>query len=437
MEQAKPMFAVNVGNETRIEVYGGYKEIGGNCIAILDRDKKIIFDNGIRFWILRKFYRGRVTPLGSGELRSIGAIPPTEVFDGAEALYISHLHLDHVGLLGPLPSGLTIKVPSYKMLEVLSKWYERTTTWLRDLPPNIGATVREVETLRSDENDIIAIPISHSAYPSVAFVYQGSEVTIFYSGDLRLDPPVHGLIGCNIEEVLQDLGVSVDVAIIEGTNIGLSDTIFLGPTEFKLALTSIALDAELLLLSLDSMDLEALMTILLIGDEIGRDVVIASHRIMDMFSVYAERILDKGVKAPLYAIETGKPPPLPIDSISIREDVLKEPNRYILIQDPVCLLEMLRKIRLWDEKSDLVGSIAIFTDPEPKEVKEIEEEVIRRWLCMFGITPMRLTLSGHYPPYHFGRLMRILKPRVLIPVHTRFPDVLCKLHARYTHSARN
>ena len=97
----KPQLTLTEGSIT-LKVYGGYREIGGNCIVIKDKDRKIIFDNGIRFQVLKKYYRGRIQPLGINELRSISAIPPLEVFEGIDALYISHFHLDHLGLLGSM-----------------------------------------------------------------------------------------------------------------------------------------------------------------------------------------------------------------------------------------------------------------------------------------------------------------------------------------------
>jgi len=49
--------------KVKIRVYGGLNEIGGNCVVIEDGDRKIVFDNGIRFSLLRKFYGGRIEPL--------------------------------------------------------------------------------------------------------------------------------------------------------------------------------------------------------------------------------------------------------------------------------------------------------------------------------------------------------------------------------------
>ena len=84
-----------------------------------DRDRKIIFDNGIRFQVLRRYYRERISPLGVNELRSIEAIPPLSVFEGADAVYMFHFHLDHLGLLGALPPGVRVHVPSIELLMVI------------------------------------------------------------------------------------------------------------------------------------------------------------------------------------------------------------------------------------------------------------------------------------------------------------------------------
>jgi hypothetical protein len=59
----EPLYRLAQGS-TSIEIYGGYREIGGNCAVIRDGDRKLVLDNGIRFSILRKYYRGGLQPPG-------------------------------------------------------------------------------------------------------------------------------------------------------------------------------------------------------------------------------------------------------------------------------------------------------------------------------------------------------------------------------------
>jgi ribonuclease J len=59
----EPLYRFTQGSIS-IEIYGGYREIGGNCAVIRDGDRKLVLDNGIRFSILRIYYRGGLQPLG-------------------------------------------------------------------------------------------------------------------------------------------------------------------------------------------------------------------------------------------------------------------------------------------------------------------------------------------------------------------------------------
>jgi len=200
----KPQLTISEESLT-VEIYGGYGEVGGNCILVRDRDRKIIFDNGIRFQVLRKYYRGRIQPLGINELRSIGAMPPLNIFEDVDAIYISHFHLDHLGLLGALPPGVKVCTSSTDILEVIEDWCRGSPTWLAEVPHRLNVVVKEFSAYRMDELGVIPIPVSHSAYPSYAFLYKGYDKTLFYSGDLRVDSPLKSR-----SDTLSNIGKAID-----------------------------------------------------------------------------------------------------------------------------------------------------------------------------------------------------------------------------------
>ena len=56
-----------------VRVIQGSREIGGNCIWIKDRDRVLVFDQGIRFSALRTYYSYRIEPKGIPELRQVNA----------------------------------------------------------------------------------------------------------------------------------------------------------------------------------------------------------------------------------------------------------------------------------------------------------------------------------------------------------------------------
>lgn len=414
-----------------LEVYGGYGEIGGNCIVIKDGNRKIAFDNGIRFSVLRRYYRGRIQPLGPSELRSLEAIPPLKAYEEIDALYISHLHLDHLGLLGALPPGTKVYVPSIKSLAIVEGWYRASPTWLAELPHRLNVEVLEAEPYREDEQSVIPVPVSHSAYPSYAFVYKGSDRTVLYSGDLRVSGPLSPELDTvkSLERALK--GLKVDLAMLEGTNIGEPETP-IGPDEFKGVLNRAMMDAELIMISIDPLDLELLSAVLRLAGLNGRTPIIASPRVLEALPLLLEGGLLPEGSAIVAASELEEPPPIPLKIISIREEALKAPGSHVIVQDPVGFLEMLRKMKLWGEELPKNG-VAILTTPEPLEAEaEVEEETLAAWLYSLGVQTYRLRPSGHYYPHELRRLLNAIKPAKLIPIHTNRPDLLLALTSLLT-----
>lgn len=422
----KPQLTITEGSIT-IEIYGGYGEIGGNCIVIKDRDKKIVFDNGIRFQVLRKYYRGRIHPLGVNELKSIGAIPPLNVFENADAIYISHFHLDHLGLLGALPPGVKVYVPSIELLEIIEEWYRMSSTWLAELPHKLHTDIVELKPYQEDEYGVIPIPVSHSAYPTYALVYNGYDRTVFYSADLRVNSPLGPRIDTirSIESVLVDR--STDIALLEGTNIGGIETP-IGPEELKSILNRILMESELVIISIDPLDFELLTTVSKLASLNGRTVVISSSRLVDILP-YWLNIFDIGDAELAIAIELEKPSLAPVNHVSLKHDVLANPNNYVVVQEPLGFLEMLRQVKIWGGKLPR-NAIAILTTPEPLEAEyEVEEETLAYWLYSLGVQVYRIRLSGHYYPHELRNILNVVKPKKLIPIHTRNPSLMHNLVA--------
>ena len=410
----------------KVKVYGGLNEIGGNCVVVEDGDRKLVFDNGIRFSVLRRFYGGRVEPLGPSELRSVGVIPPSEVFENAVAVYVSHLHLDHAGLLGTIPPDVVIKVPDSRILgETLASWYGRSGSWLASVPPRSTATVEDLTPMVEDENGVVAVPVSHSSYPAYAFPYRGGDATVFYSGDLRFEP----LTGLNrrLDRVVEGLNVDeVDVALLEGTNFG-SGQAPVTPSTFSELLSLLFKEYELVAVSIDPLDLEMFTATVNLSKLYGRSLVVGSRRLL--WAIEELEKIAPWMLEDLYVIEErGIQLPFQAELISLADEVLKRPGDYVLAIDPVGLLQILRKLKEWEESVDLAGSAVVLTDPEPREsLKEAEEEALKAWFKAFGVHSFRLRLSGHYLPHHFRHIVETLKPRDLIPIHTEEAKLMDKL----------
>jgi len=414
-----------------VEVYGGFGEVGGNCIVIRDGDRKLVFDYGIRYGVMRKYYGGRIEPLGPVEMIRLGVAPNPEVSENAQALYVSHLHLDHVGLLSTTYPLTPIVFPDKDIARAtIGAWYEKSPRWLAYVLPKHWDSVSSAKVLGEDKNSVIAIPVSHSAYPALAYMYMGKDAIVFYSGDFRLHPLVQ--LFPSLEESLQKLGVdSVDVAIIEGTNIG-NPSSFMTRSGFEETLLNSIKTFDGVIVSVDPYDLESVLYIYKVAEENQRDIVIASERIYWMLRVIYEK-MPQHINKTLTTSETSKrPPPIPLNSISLVNEVFKYMKKYIIIAEPVHLLEHLRKLKVQGKEIDLTNTIALLLDPEPREtIREVENKVLIQWLKMFGVQSQRVRLSGHYQPQQLKQIIQILRPKHLIPIHTEEPELMLRLFEKY------
>lgn len=418
-------------DKVKIKVYGGFNEIGGNCIVIEEGSRKIVFDNGIRFPIIKKWYGGRIEPLGASELRAIRAIPPLEVFQGASTLYISHFHLDHAGLLSSIPHEVSIMVPSISVLDkTLKSWYKTSQNWLAYVSPDYTTQIKEIESKKEDENRVMAIPVSHGCFPAYSFLYYGDDLTIFYSGDFRFEPLTN--LVPQFDEILRELGIEgVDIALVEGTNFS-ADYAPITTTMFREHLSLILREKELVSVSIDPLDLETFLTTLELSLLLGRDLVIGSERLLWMIDEI-EKLKPEALDKIYISEELQVPTPLLTKNVSLVNDVFKNPENYVVLIEPVGLLQILRKLKIWGESLNLTGSVVVLTDPEPKEsIKEVEERALRAWLRGFGIQTFRLRLSGHYLPHQFSQIINALKPKRLIPIHTEETELIIRLFQKFT-----
>jgi ribonuclease J len=200
--------------------------------------------------------------------------------EGASAVYISHLHLDHVGLLLTIDPSTRVVLPDRDVARAtIGTWYERSQRWLAYVVPRWSSTA-SAKLLSQDENSVVAIPVSHSAYPAASFLYFGRGGTFFYSGDIRLQALVQ--LHPPLEEVLEKLGVDrVDVAVVEATNIGGRATPITRSAFDEIVRNSVGV-FDGVAVSIDPHDLESLLYLYRVSEESGRYVVVASERIFWM-----------------------------------------------------------------------------------------------------------------------------------------------------------
>ncbi len=414
-----------------IEILSGENSIGGNFVRIRDGDKTLVFDQGIRFDIMNRYYSMHITPQGIAELRRLGVIPKQEWYGDVSSIYISHMHLDHLGLLHNIPSEACVYLPSLSVYEDMKERWENSPSWLSLITGRYFLEIREIKPLEEDENGVISLPVSHSAYPAYAFLYFGREETILYTGDLRVDSFLKKerfleLLGEDLLKYLEENpDVRVDTLIIEGTNIG-SNRAPISPDDVVNMIRRIALSQKPsqapLLFTLHSLDLEYAYLVLEISKELEFECYVASAQIAKLLERMPELPMEMNLVEDFVRYPTIREK-VPLEEISGNSIILISHRDIVdLMRDP-------------SFRSAMKSPVAILSEPEPEIEEALEYDVIANWLSAMGVQHYRMRASGHYYPYQLAHIMSVMRPRNVRPIHTRFPDLLKRLVSASYRSA--
>ena len=203
----------------KLIIHRGSNEIGGSCLELQSRESRILLDFGM------PLVDADGQPIDSNIIRKQsqtsliqkGLLPRIEGLYGNEkpiidAILISHPHPDHYGLL----SFVDEQIPVYmsrgcKKLIELSYFFKQTDCNLKN--------VRTVDTWQSFSIGNFTITpylVDHSGFDSLAYLIEGEDKRIFYSGDFR----GHGRKSIVFDNMVKDPPPNIDYLILEGSTIG-------------------------------------------------------------------------------------------------------------------------------------------------------------------------------------------------------------------------
>jgi len=405
-----------------IKILNGANSIGGNFIRIEDGDKIIIFDQGIRFDIMSQFYSGFIVPRGVSELRNIGVLPKPEWYEGVNGIYISHMHLDHLGALSNIPQETKVKIPSMAVYKEMEEKWGASPTWLSLIPRKYYVEVEELKPLQTDENNVMAVPVSHSAFPAYALIYFGKNENILYTGDFRIESFLNQNQFREINEsddlftfLEENRDIKIDSLIIEGTNIG-SDRIPITPDEATKIIKKLATNRKQILATLHSLDVEYAYMLMSMAEDMKMQVAIASIPLTKLL----ERIPKLPVKPKV--IEEYVDYLTPFETTTIEDT---EEKTLILVSYRE-IVDLIKDLNLTGNLSR--DCLAIISEPEPEMEEGSEYTVIANWFSIMGIESYRIRASGHYYQYQLNTILDKIKPQKDVKiVHTEKPRLLLRL----------
>ena len=404
-----------------VKILSGFNSIGGNFIRIEDGDRTLIFDQGFRFDIMARYYSGFISPTGLAELRELGVLPQAEWYRDADAIYITHMHLDHLGALSNIPIETKVYLPSLTIYQDMEERWRTSPSWPSLIPRKYYTELEEIKPLEMDENDVTAIPVSHSAYPAYALLYHGSDKTVLYTGDFRIESFL------TQEEFKQLTGgldlltylrenpdLKIDTLIIEGTNIGSERTPLL-PRDALEIITRIASSHRPIIATLHRLDLEYVHALLKIAEFLDLEGYLTSPSMVKML----EKIQRPGVK--LKVLEEYMDYPTLMEKTSLED--LEEAS--LILTSYRDIIDILRDLR---SRDSLKGQpVAILSEPEPEREEHIDYGAFANWLQRLAIQTYRIRASGHYYSYQLSEIIKIIKPKETKPIHTSRPNLLARM----------
>lgn len=391
----------------KVEVLSGNRSIGGNFVRVEDGDRVLIFDQGIRFDVMKRFYAGFIAPRGLRELREIGAVPRVEWYNGAGAIYISHMHLDHLGLLSNIPARVEVYVPNLGVYELLEEKWSSSPSWLSMVPRKHYLKLCGLKPMEVDRNGVAALPVSHSAFPAYAFLYFGSDKTVLYTGDFRVEgfldreefEEVRG--GPGMLDYIRENNIKVDVLVIEGTNLGSAKPP-ISPAEEHAMIVKILEGHSLVVSTAHPLDFEHAYFMM----KTDRPVYIASDSIAKFMEAAPQlpsepKLLAEYVKAPL-KFEASSMEELGDDSLVVAS--------YYEVVD---LLRDLASNNLLPK-----NAAVLISEPEPRIEEAQAYEAMMNWFMNLGVQAYSMRVSGHYYPYQLKKIIDVIRPKEVLLVHT-------------------
>ena len=393
----------------RINILRGQDQIGGSIIEVYTENTRIILDAGAN--------------LGEGRLHAfVPKIPG--LFSGKpsrDAVFVSHYHSDHMGLLKYVLPGIPIYMgrDAYNIAKAMTEYKGRT---LDCTPTFMDAGVPVVV------GDISLTPVlcDHSAYGSFMFLIRACGKTVLYSADFRSTGRM------DFSALLEELP-EVDALITEGTTLSRGPD-FHEPAEQELedfAVETLKGHKGPALVYLSAQNIDRIVTAYYAARRTGRRFVMdeltavaaeaagvkikgsvlrASHSLADLGEIVATGAGGIGArgKGSLFG-EHRRAKKFP--AVSERK-AFSSPD-FMLCVTPQSLIN-IRKVA---HRSSFKDSVLFIARRETEILKPAASAFISFMKSIGAEVPV-LHTSGHADSNTIDRLIRDVRPSAIIPVHT-------------------
>jgi len=391
----------------RIRFYGGVGVIGSTKVVVEQDGWRVVLDMGLDIPGREGLVRSPLRPAPGSELRTrlrLGEAPAIDGLyrpeavtgsgvagaagDGRTAVFISHGHIDHVGLLGWVDPSVPIRAAEETArmlgaLEAAGQGLEGGPAAVEPMPEGEPVAVGPLVVER--------YAVDHDIPGASGFLVHTDAGVVAYSGDLRL----HGRHP-ELTERFAERARGARALVMEGTTLTGDPRIVLRPeSEVEAAFDdALARTPSLVLLTLYPRDIERVESFTAIARNRGRTI-----------------LWPPAIASFLRA--WGMPGVEELDSTAI-EAVHRDPCRFV-VQIASERLDVLLEL------SAGVGSLFLHANGEPLGPFQPAWELLQQWLSRLEIPFASIGTSGHATPHDLHRFVQLVAPDVLYPLHSADP----------------
>lgn len=395
-----------------IEFFGGLGVIGSSKILITDGHHRVLLDVGVDIPAGGDLFRPPVTMRPGRELADrlrVAAAPhipglfdPAALADGdplaaawpgVTEVFLSHPHIDHVGLAGFVRPELPVHAhrDAVAVLRALSG----AGAGLAGGDPDWRELAAGEHTAVGGM-DVQCVRVDHDVPGACGYLVHTTAGTLAYTGDIRF----HGRHRHRADAFV-DGARGAAVLVTEGTTLGLD--IPAGPprTEDDVAASfgqSLAATEDLVLLAVYPRDVERVAQLAAVAAAADRRLVFPAQ-----------------AAAVLRALGVGAIATIGVDVSAA--DLADSPGAYV-VQPAHTDLPGLLDLPIGP------GTVLVHANGEPLGDFDTRWGVFVDWLAALGIPLVRAGCSGHAMPADLHAMVERIAPDVVFPIHTTAPGRL-------------
>jgi len=377
-----------------IKIIRGQNQIGGSIIEISSQSSKIIFDLGINLMEDHLIKVPKIEGLFEGS--------PTY-----KAVFISHYHLDHLGLLGHLQKDIPIYMgeKGYNVIYTASKYLCKLISYL-------PIFIKHQIPITIDDFMITPFLCDHSAFDSYMYLIENAGKKVLYTGDFRANGRK------DFSLLLQQLPF-VDAIIIEGTTLSREEGIRnIEETKLEeIASKRLKENTGPAFIMMSSQNIDRLVTIY--------NASVKNNRVFleDLYTASISRAV--GEESP--STEFHKDIRVfPTNNSEMRYCILKsfgdaKIGRYEIsrLSYTMCVRPSMKEyLEKLNQKQSFENGILFYAMwsgyQENKDVKEFLDFMRNR-----GVKLHMLHTSGHADEETIDALIAQVNPKTIIPIHTQ------------------